>query len=463
MRICSIDVNPDLEEADSSTEEEERQPTPDSWEENIHEETCESSLMVDEAEIKELENKLINNDIHGSIIKVVSSNEDNQTFIKAAYIPNIEDARSFFQSIKYDQSNAGQIIFDQLLPSDDDDTPVVNCEDDDGDNDDDDDDETIVEKVVIAAAEPSICTNNAEVKPQAELGANDTSDDELPSLEEIFFNPATAPGEAAQQGLPDPAIIQKGPSLPAPDASTPSADVVSYAGPSGIGGNTTGAVPKYSKAIPPAESDKEVQIRILEKKLRAKEAELKKLKIRNEDMDRLIKRHKNKNFKKSWKLNPLDELGIPKLDMERAEIQNDVYTEILEELGKEAIAQTRMRSKDETFMQAAKKMGIEGVHRRRFNINLELDKEWEDAWIHEPTLEMIKQQIVDESKQNHEDYIKRAERVAKISKEKYLPKDWARKSDDEDEDEEHHQAQSRVRLMYDNIFGDALSFDPVLG
>ena len=274
---------------------------------------------------------------------------------------------------------------------------------------------------------------------------------------------APAPDEAAQQSLPDPAIIQKGPSLPAPDAPMPAAGVVSDAGPSCANGNPTGAVPKYSKAIPPAASDKEVQIRILEEKLRAKEAELKKLKIKNEDMDRLIKRHKNKNFKKSWKLNPLDELGIPKLDMERAEIQNDVYTEILEELGKEAIAQTRMRSKDETFMQAAMKMGIEGVHRRRFNINMELDKEWEDAWIHEPTLEMIKQQIVDESKQNHENYVKRAERVAKISKEKYLPKDWARKSDDEDEDEEHHQAQSRVRLMYDNIFGDALSFDPVLG
>ena len=141
---------------------------------------------------------------------------------------------------------------------------------------------------------------------------------------------------------------------------------------------------------------------------------------------------------------------------------DDVLTEIHDELGEEAIAQARLRSKDETFLQAAKRMGAEGLYQRRQEIIWDMDKAWEDA-CEEPSLETIKKDIIQESKENHEDYVRRAERIMKTTKEKYLPGDWTRQSDEEDEEEEHRQAQARVRLMYDNIFGDALSFEPIMG
>ena len=81
----------------------------------------------------------------------------------------------------------------------------------------------------------------------------------------------------------------------------------------------------------------------------------------------------------------------------------------------------------------------------------------------EPTLASVKDDVVAEAKMNHENYVARASRI-KEERHKFLPKDWEKQFDPyEEEGVEQDQAKTRVELMLENVFGDTLSFDPVMG
>ena len=77
-----------------------------------------------------MEMKIINNEIKGSIIKVVTSSYNDDTQIRATYMPYLQVVKPF----KLDQSNNDQITFDERPYQDgdaeEDETPIVDCQDD---------------------------------------------------------------------------------------------------------------------------------------------------------------------------------------------------------------------------------------------------------------------------------------------------------------------------------------------
>ena len=89
-------------------------------------------------------------------------------------------------------------------------------------------------------------------------------------------------------------------------------------------------------------------------------------------------------------------------------------------------------------------------------------KDWNEAK-ERKSVETIKEEVKIEAENKRKYYEKRAERVKKHCEDKYLPPDWRHQSDGEEEEEEQYQAEKLVELARDGLFGDMVSFDPVMG
>ena len=132
------------------------------------------------------------------------------------------------------------------------------------------------------------------------------------------------------------------------------------------------------------------------------------------------------------------------------------------EIGQMALVRTDYRKKDETFIQAAKRLGARGVFNRRHDLNKRMAKEWDQARKMKD-FDEIKKRVVDDAKKNREYYEKRAGKIKQRCEERYLPREWRQLSSGEDEEEEQYRAERRVELARDGLYGDMICFDPVMG
>ena len=172
-----------------------------------------------------------------------------------------------------------------------------------------------------------------------------------------------------------------------------------------------------------------------------------------------IERRRGSAFGPAWKLEEEEEAGVDKKDMEnnqtlKAEMQSD--------MGRKAMVKTDYRKKDETFLQAAKRLGAEGIFERRRKIIWKMARKWNEAR-EIKDVGIIKEEVKEEATKRREYFEKRAKNIQKTCDDKYLPPDWRNQSDGEEEEEERHQAETRVELARDGLFGDVVSFDPVMG
>ena len=459
--ICSITMDPAT--ADKEEDEDKEADVPDSWEERVDEEWIE-----DEKEIKELEEKILRKEIQGSIIKVVSSSEEGQTKINATYMPNLAVVNPFTGCVHPDQADqmadaiAGQIadqianqIADQFtftgeVDDDDDQTSVIDCHDDDDDQTsvidchEENDDELVDVDVCMIEADES-----------------DGDDDEsIPSLEEMFLEnkkPSNTDGGDENDGNVE-KIYTSVAKLTLEGRSEDEKDGSARA--RGEGPPNLRWEEEYPGGVrPKTKVQKDVKSERLEQELRAAQALIGRQRIDNLRLKEEIERRRGSAFGPAWKLEEEVEAGVDKKDMEnnqtlKAEMQSD--------MGRKAMVKTDYRKKDETFLQAAKRLGAEGIFERRREIIWKMARKWNEAR-EIKDVGIIKEEVKEEATKRREYFEKRAKNIQKTCDDKYLPPDWRNQSDGEEEEEEQHQAETRVELARDGLFGDVVSFDPVMG
>ena len=382
-----------------------------------------------------MEEKIKKREMQGSVIKVISVSEEGEAKVNATYMPNVAAIRPFNHEVSHDKPDAEQLILNPRESEDDDQTSVIDCHENDNDE----------------MGEVDVCMIEAEEEGE------ESDDESIPSLEEVTLTGA----EAAEEGKNDmnelftsvaqlnldskgKQTVKNGTTLEGADLNAPKVDWKE---------EFPGGVRPKTRQVQDSKAER------LEQELRAARARIGKQRIDILRLEDEIRRRRGSAFGPGWKLEEEEELGIEKPDLEK---NMTLKAELASEMGMLALVKTNYRKKDETFLQAAKRLGPEGVYEKRMKLIWKMAKDWNEAK-ERKSVETIKEEVKIEAENKRKYYEKRAERVKKHCEDKYLPPDWRHQSDGEEEEEEQYQAEKRVELARDGLFGDMVSFDPVMG